>query len=71
MILAFRLLDGEKLNADERKLALAVANDLKFDSMKSALKRIFTKPPSSENIAMKQEEASMGTLGQSMSPWTT
>ena len=37
-VLTFKLLDGAKLNEDERKLALALGNNLEFETMKSALK---------------------------------
>ena len=43
-VLAFKLLDGASLSQEERQLALAMGNDLKFVTMKSALKRVFTKP---------------------------
>ena len=58
----FKLLDGAKPSKDERKLALTLGNNLKFETMKSALKRIFTKSAianesfnNTNNI--KQEEA--------------
>ena len=65
-ILAFKLLDGAKLKEEERTLALAVANDLKFDSMKSALKRIFSKPPpTSDTLSnIKSEEEAFYTRQQ-------
>ena len=42
-ILAFKLLDGAGLNEAQRQLALTLGNDLTFSSMKSALKRIFSR----------------------------
>ena len=59
-VLTFKLLDGANITDDERKLALTVCNDLNFDRMKSALKRLFSKAPlnpSNENFKNKQEEA--------------
>ena len=43
IVLAFKLLDGARLTDDQRQLVLTLGNDLKFSSMKSALKRIFSK----------------------------
>ena len=37
-VLAFKLLDGASLSQEETQLVLAVGNDLKFVTMKSALK---------------------------------
>ena len=62
---AFRLLDGANLEDSDRKFALTIASDMKFDTMKAALKRIFSKPgssshtpsPSSSPSDVKQEEA--------------
>ena len=59
-IRTFKLLDGANLKDDERKMALTVASDLKYEPMKSALKRIFTRPQSPNSttaIDQKQEEA--------------
>ncbi|XP_078481410.1 uncharacterized protein LOC100184952 [Ciona intestinalis] len=39
-ILAFKLMDGANLNTSERQLALTLGADLKFKTMKSALKRV-------------------------------
>ena len=39
-VLTFKLLDGAKLNEDETKLAVTLGNNLEFETMKSALKRI-------------------------------
>ena len=41
-VLTFKLLDGENITDQERKLALTLCSDLDFDKMKLALKRIFT-----------------------------
>ena len=38
-VLAFKLLDGSNINDDERKLPLALGMDMKYEDMKSALKR--------------------------------
>ena len=40
-VLSFRLLDNAGLSQKEKQLALTASSDLKFSSMKSALKRIF------------------------------
>ena len=45
-VLTFKLLDGANLTDDDRKLALALGNDMKFENMKSALKRLFSKTKS-------------------------
>ena len=55
-VLNFKLLDSAKLSEDDRKLALTLATDLKFESMKSALKRIFTTPSSAPSPLVKKEE---------------
>nr|CAB3262901.1 uncharacterized protein LOC100184952 [Phallusia mammillata] len=57
-ILAFRLLDGANLGPNERQLALTVASDLKYETMKSALKRIFQSPKPLNNV---QEESYVGS----------
>lgn len=70
-ILAFKVLDGANLRDDERKLDLAVANDLNFDTMKSALKRIFSKPDfdaTMSSSAIKPEEAFYSKKSFSYSP---
>ena len=46
-VLSFRLLDNSKLTLEQRQLALTAAKDLKFETMKTALKRIFTDIPKS------------------------
>ena len=61
-VLTFKLLDGAKLNEDERKLALALGNNLEFETMKSALKWIFIKSTAAnesfyDTNNIKQEEA--------------
>lgn len=63
-VLAFKLLDGAGIERKERQLVLtAVASDIKFSSMKSALKRIFgtTKAKGDVSyqpgITIKQESA--------------
>ena len=43
-VLAFKLLDGASLSQEERQLALAVGNDLKFLTIKPVLNGVFTKP---------------------------
>ena len=39
---AFKLLDGANLSEDDCKLVLALANDIKLQTMQSALKRLFS-----------------------------
>ena len=61
-VLTFKLFDGAKLSEDERKLALTFGNNLEFEAMKLALKRIFTKSTiANESLHdtnnIKQEEA--------------
>ena len=46
-VLSFRLLDNSKLTLEQRQLALTAAKDLKFETMKTALKQIFTDIPKS------------------------
>lgn len=41
-VLAFKLLDGAGLTESQRQLALTACTDLSFESMKQALRRIFT-----------------------------
>ena len=55
-VLTFKLLDSANLREDDRKLALILANDLKFESMKLALKRIFITPSSAPSPLVKKEE---------------
>ena len=40
-VLAFQVLEGAGLNENQRQMALTLASDLKFKSMKGALKRVF------------------------------
>ncbi|CAB4022650.1 Hypothetical predicted protein [Paramuricea clavata] len=62
-VLAFKLLDGAGLTENQRQLALTACSDLKYESMKSTLKRIFGGALSDsasgvtgdEAISMKQE----------------
>ena len=39
---AFILLDGANVEDSDRKFALSIASDIKFDTMKATLKRIFS-----------------------------
>ena len=58
-VLTFKLLDGANITNDKRKLALTFCVDLKYEKMKSALKRLFTSPvPQNQNneTEIKQEE---------------
>ena len=62
IVLAFKLLDGARLTDDQRQLVLTLGNDLKFSSMKSAQKRIFSKVEDSlteemGKLDVKKEEA--------------
>ena len=51
---AFKLIDGANLSKDELQLTLTLANELKFETMKSALKRLFTvHHDNDENDALK------------------
>ena len=60
-MLAFKLLDNAGLGQSDRQLALTACSDLKFDTMKGALNRIFgTKSPlldSDTTVAVKEESA--------------
>ena len=42
-LLSFEILDGVNFTDDDRKLALALGNDVKFGSMTSAFKCLFCK----------------------------
>ena len=55
-VLTFKLLDSANLSEDDRKLALTLATDLKFESTKSGLKRIFTTPSSAPSPPVKKGE---------------
>ena len=46
IMLTFKLLDNEKLAHNDRWLAFSLGGNLEFETMKSALKRIFTKTTS-------------------------
>ena len=59
---AFKLLDGTNLSEDDHNLVLALANDIKLQTMQSALKRLFSvnqdkDGDSSNSLLIKQEEA--------------
>ena len=41
-VLAFKLLDGAAISENQRQMCLTLAHDLTFNSMKTALKRIFS-----------------------------
>ena len=60
-MLAFKLLDNAGLSQSDRQLALTACSDLKFDTMKAALNRIFgTKSPlldSAAAVTVKEESA--------------
>ena len=60
-MLAFKLLDNAGLGQSDRQLALTACSDLKFDTMKGALNRIFgTKSPlldSDTTVAVMEESA--------------
>ena len=61
-VLTFKLLDGTNISNDERKLGLKFCVDLKYEKMKSALKRLFAPSSSTSmqntanDIQIKQEE---------------
>ena len=58
-VLTFKFLDGANIINDERKIALTLCVDLKYEKMKSALKRLFASPvPQNQNNEMeiKQKE---------------
>ena len=60
-ILFFKLLESASLQNNEEQMALTLASDLKYESMKLALKRIsLSEQSNSENNEMniKQEELS-------------
>ena len=53
-VLTFKLLDGVSITNDKRKLALTFCVDLKYEKMKSALKRLFASPvPQNQNNEME------------------
>lgn len=59
-ILCLKLLERASLSVNEKQMALAIADDLKYDSTKLALKRISLNMPnksdSSFKMYIKQEE---------------
>ena len=44
-VLAFKILEGAMINEKQQQMALTLASDLSFKSMKGALKRIFGQKP--------------------------
>lgn len=68
-VLAFKLLDSANLTTQQRQLALTACQELKYDSMKSALKRIFGDGATVQSgasggaIAIKQETAFLTDQG--------
>ena len=48
-VLAFQILEGAGLNENQHQMALTLANDLTFKSMKGALKRVFGDKVEDEN----------------------
>ena len=62
-VLAFKLLDNAGLSQSDRQLALTACSDLKFDTMKAALNRIFATKASllesctASAITVKEESA--------------
>ncbi len=67
-VLSFKLLDSSRLGQREKQLVLTAAHDRKFNSMKSALKRIFGNSKEKEElesgITVKREEAAYFTRNQ-------
>ncbi|CAG2237353.1 unnamed protein product [Mytilus edulis] len=61
-ILAFKLLDNAGLGESDRHLALTACSDLKFETMKAALNRIFASKSQSDNdiVTVKEESAFVG-----------
>ena len=49
-VLAFKILEGAMINDKQQQMALTLASDLSFKSMKGALKRIFGKKTLHENF---------------------
>ena len=56
-VLALKLLDGANITEDDRKLALVLGKEMKFNDMKSALKRLFNKTRCTTVAPIKSEEA--------------
>ena len=48
-VLAFQILEGAGLNENQREMALTIAIDLSFKSMKGALERVFSDKVEDEN----------------------
>ncbi|VDI81921.1 Hypothetical predicted protein [Mytilus galloprovincialis] len=61
-ILAFKLLNNAGLGESDRHLALTACSDLKFETMKAALNRIFASKSQSDNdiVTVKEESAFVG-----------
>ena len=58
-VLAFKSLDGAGLCEQQRQMTLNVASDLKFETMRSALKKIFSNETSADStveMQIKKEE---------------
>lgn len=72
-VLAFKLLDPACPDEKNRQLALTACRDLKFSSMKSALKRIFggKTPGSSNAIQLNQDAAFFTEQRQGKGRWNT
>ncbi|CAC5379710.1 unnamed protein product [Mytilus coruscus] len=67
-ILAFKLLDNAGLSQSYRQLALTACSDLKFDTMKSALNRIFASksqnvPGERDSVVTVKEESAFVSNG--------
>ncbi|CAG2240934.1 unnamed protein product [Mytilus edulis] len=67
-ILAFKLLDNAGLSQSNRQLALTACSDLKFDTMKSALNRIFASksqnfPGEQDSVVTVKEESAFVSDG--------
>ena len=64
-VLAFKLLNRATVSENQRQMCLTLAHDLTFNSMKTALKRIFSDKANTskdvtnqfENLNIKQEES--------------
>lgn len=54
-VLTFKVFDDANLSNDNRKLALALGNDMKFENLKSTLNIFFQKP--SHHIMLKQTDS--------------
>ena len=65
-VLAFKLLDGASVSENQRQMCLTLANNLTHNSMKAALKRIFSDKISiskdenyHDDVFIKREESAM------------